>query len=161
MQGHRAGIVSRILADAIDLGVLLIALLAGYLAVSAVRFVVSPARFSFPRPATAIVGLIATAALIAGLTAGWTTTGRTPGKRLLGLRVVDRRGRRLRALLAFVRAVVSVVLPIELLWSAISARNESVADLLVGSSVIYDWKLRTPALAERRGPASADLDPSG
>ena len=63
----------------------------------------------------------------------------------LGLRVTGSQGRRLRLGLAFVRAVLCTVFPIGLFWIVLSRDNRSVQDLVVRSSVIYDWSQRSPA----------------
>jgi hypothetical protein len=47
---------------------------------------------------------------------------------------------------AFVRAVLCALFPIGLFWSAVSTRNESVQDLLVRTTVVYDWGLKLPRL---------------
>ena len=69
-------------------------------------------------------------------------TGRTYGAQVLGLRVVDRRGRRLVAAWAFLRAVLCVYVPLGLVWSAFSRENRSLQDLVLRTSVIYDWDVR-------------------
>jgi uncharacterized RDD family membrane protein YckC len=38
-----------------------------------------------------------------------------------------------------------VVFPIGLMWVLVSSRNRSVADIILGTAVIYDWGLVTPA----------------
>ena len=48
MQGQRAGVISRFLADAIDLLVIVAAVLVVYFAVSGVRFLLHPRRFTWP-----------------------------------------------------------------------------------------------------------------
>jgi uncharacterized RDD family membrane protein YckC len=85
------------------------------------------------------------------LTCGWTWTGRTVGKQVAGLRVVDRSGRRLSAIRALPRAVLCVLFPAGLLWILVSRRNASVQDVVVGSAVIYDWRYRPPPEITRRG----------
>ena len=143
-QGRRAGIVSRLIANTIDFGVTLVVLAAGYLGATAVRFLWSPARFRFPQPSTGL--LLAGGALImlVYLTLSWTTTGRTYGDHVLGLRVVSGRYQRLGLAEAALRASFCVVLPIGLLYAAISRTNRSLQDIVLRTSVIYDW-----------GPASA------
>ncbi len=81
------------------------------------------------------------------LTACWTASGRTYGDHLLGLRVVGWRGRRLRPVGALLRAVLCVLFPVGLFWILLSPENRSVQDVLLRSSVVYDWS-RTP-LRER------------
>jgi uncharacterized RDD family membrane protein YckC len=81
---------------------------------------------------------------VAYLTSGWTSTGRTVGKQVAGLRVADRSGRRLPIGRALVRAVLYVLFPAGLLWVLVSHRNASVQDLIVGSAVTYDWRYHPP-----------------
>ena len=48
----------------------------------------------------------------------------------------------MRLIGALLRAVGYVVFPIGLLWVAISPANRSVQDVILRSSVIYDWSAR-------------------
>lgn len=65
-------------------------------------------------------------------------TGRTYGGAVLGVRVLSAR-RRLLGRTRSLRAVACVLVPIGLLWVAISASRRSLQDLLFGSWVVYDW----------------------
>ncbi len=138
VQGQRAGLVSRTMANTIDISVLAVSLGACYLAVSGVMFVANPVRFSFPAPPRAVLVAVATALTTAYFTVWWMATGRTFGDQLLGLRVIDRRGGPPRTMVALVRAVVCLLFPLGLLWAA-GPRRRSVADLLLRTSVVYDW----------------------
>jgi uncharacterized RDD family membrane protein YckC len=151
-QGSRAGVVSRTLAAVIDLVVLLGVLGGGYLALAGVLFAIDPVRFSFPTPSRLVILGVAAVVLVGYLTECWTATGRTYGDRVLGLRVVDHRGRKLRLLTALARAVFCTVLPIGLLWTAVSAERRSVQDLVLRTSVIYDWSPHTHH--ETHGPGA-------
>jgi uncharacterized RDD family membrane protein YckC len=145
LQGEPAGLVSRVLAGTVDFCVVVVAIAAGYLGVAALRFLWNSRTFTFP---TASVGvLVAVYSVLLGLylAGSWAVTGRTYGDHLLGLRVVTRRGRRLPPGRAVARAVLCVVFPVGLFWVAASRRNLSVQDLLVGSSVVYDWAPAPPA----------------
>lgn len=150
MQGQRAGIVSRFLADAIDLLVVVAAVVGVYFAVSGVRFLLHPRSFSWPEASALNLGTLGWILLVAYLTIGWSNTGRTFGKNVLGLRVVaDRDGGRDTGLplwRAFVRAGLCALFPIGLFWSVISSRNGSVQDLVVRTTVVYDWGPRLPRL---------------
>jgi uncharacterized RDD family membrane protein YckC len=146
MQGQRAGVVSRFLADAIDLLVVVAAVVGVYFAVSGVRFLLHPRGFSWPEVSTLRLGTLGWILLIAYLTIGWANTGRTWGKGVLGLRVVSSRDAGLPLWRAFVRATLCALFPIGLFWSAVSKRNESVQDLLVHTSVVYDWGPKLPRL---------------
>jgi uncharacterized RDD family membrane protein YckC len=136
-QGERAGIVSRVLANAIDLAILVVVLGAGYLGWSAWLFLRRGASFRFPTvtyQGTYIVGAIVLTLLF---TVAWSSTGRSYGDRLLGLRVTNRRGDRLGFAAAFIRAVLCVAFPPLLFWAIVDRR--SVQDLVLRTAVIYDW----------------------
>jgi uncharacterized RDD family membrane protein YckC len=145
-KGQRAGVVSRFLADAIDLLVIVATLVGVYFAVSGARFLLHPRQFSWPEPSALYLGTLGWILLIVYLTIGWASTGRTWGKSVLGLRVVSSRDVGLPLWRAFVRAVLCALFPIGLFWSAVSTRNESVQDLLVRTTVVYDWGLKLPRL---------------
>jgi len=138
-QGNRAGVVSRLLAGAVDLAVILAVLAAGYLAVSGLVFMIDPVSFRFPAPPRWLVLGAAAALTVVYLTGSWTGGGRTYGDRVLGLRVVDRRGTPLRPGRAVLRAVFCGVLPVGVLWVAVDADERSVQDLVLRTMVIYDW----------------------
>jgi uncharacterized RDD family membrane protein YckC len=144
MQGRRAGVVSRFLADAIDLGVILGILVGTYFAVVGARFLVHPRRFTWPEPSTMDLVTLGWVLLLAYLAIGWANTGRTFGKTVLGLRVVGRDGDRLSFPRAALRSLLCVAFPIGLFWCVVSRDSASVADLLVRSSVVYDWEPRFP-----------------
>jgi uncharacterized RDD family membrane protein YckC len=137
-----AGIVSRGLACVID-GVVLLALLgAGYFALTGVTFAVDPLGFRFPTPPRPAIGATALAVLVGYLTECWTTSGRTYGNHVLGLRVVDHHGHPLRLGRALARATLCALVPIGLLWAAVNTRRRSVQDLLLHTAVVYDWTTR-------------------
>jgi uncharacterized RDD family membrane protein YckC len=146
MQGQRAGVVSRFLADAIDLLAIVAAVVGVYFALSAARFLLHPRNFSWPDASALYLGTLGWILLIVYLTIGWASTGRTWGKSVLGLRVTSSRDVGLPLWRAFVRAVLCALFPIGLFWSAISSRNESVQDLLVRTTVVYDWGPKLPEL---------------
>jgi uncharacterized RDD family membrane protein YckC len=147
MQGRRAGVVSRVIADAIDFGIVLATLVGVYIAVAATRFLLHPRRFTWPEPSGLNLVTLGWLLLVAYLAIGWANTGRTFGKTILGLRVVGRDGDRLSLALALARALVCAAFPIGLFWCVVSARNASIADLLVRSFVVYDWEPRLPVVS--------------
>jgi uncharacterized RDD family membrane protein YckC len=87
---------------------------------------------------------------------GWSSTGRTIGKQVVGLRVVNAQGRLLRPLWALLRAIMCVVFPFGLLWCVVSHENRSAQDVLLRTSVIYDWNVRVPLRATRRSRSEQD-----
>ena len=112
-----------------------------YLGYAAVRFMRAPARFRWPTPTFPIMLLIVAMLL---LTASWASLGRTVGMRVMGLRLQTLRGGRMHLGRSFLRAVACLVFPLGLYWGAVSRRNASVQDLVLRTSVIYDWESRVP-----------------
>ncbi|MET0998429.1 MAG: RDD family protein [Marmoricola sp.] len=138
-QGHPAGLVSRSLANLVDGLLVVVVLVAGYVALNAVRFVADPQTFAFIDPSLGWIVLWALWVTVIYFTAAWAITGRTYGCHLMGLRVVGRRGGRVRPLVALARAVLCVMFPIGLLWCVVSPQERSLQDVLLRTSVVYDW----------------------
>jgi len=63
---------------------------------------------------------------------------------VMGMRVVNHRGRRLPVLTALARAAFCTVFPIGLLWCAVSRENRSVQDMVLRTSVLHDWSRHAP-----------------
>ena len=148
-QGQRAGMISRLLASAIDLVAVAGIIGAGYLAVSAVMFLWSPSKFHFPSLDRTWLLAAGGAVLFCYLSASWVVTGKTLGNRLLGLRVVNYQGEALRVPGAAIRAALCVVFPIGIFYVAVSRDNRSVADVVLRTSVIYAWGGDSSLAAER------------
>ena len=141
-QGHRAGLVTRAAAGAIDVGILIIALGALYLGITAFDFLLDPRNFSVPTPSSGLVYVVGCLLFTLYLAVSWMGNGRTYGNHVMGLRVVNREGRRLHPLTALGRAALYVIFPIGLLWVLVSGQNRSLQDLVLRTSVIYDWEVR-------------------
>ncbi|RFU22149.1 RDD family protein [Geodermatophilus marinus] len=138
VQGRRAGLVTRALANVLDVGVVLAVLAAGYAAVTVSAFLLAPRAFRFPAPPLSLLltcGAVVTAAYF---TVAW-TGGRTWGARVLGVRPVSASGRPLGWALATLRAALCVAFPVGLLWVAVSPSRRSVQDVVLGTAVVYDW----------------------
>jgi uncharacterized RDD family membrane protein YckC len=153
MQGAPAGLVSRLLANAVDALVAAVLLGLGYLGLVLFRLLTDRTSFQWPTPSFAALFVLFEVVLVAYFTLGWSATGRSLGKQVMGLRVVSRRGERMRFPGALLRALLCVVFPVGLLWAPVSRRSRSVQDLLLGSAVIYDWRRQMPA-ASSAGTAS-------
>ena len=141
LQGFRAGFVSRLAADTIDV-IVVVAIEFGLLLLATVI------RYLFTRdfkllglPTWLTLGIFWVIAVVY-LTSGWATTGKTLGKQVAGVRVVQASGGRLPSGRALVRAVLYAVFPAGLVWSLISRKNASAQDLLLGTVVVYDWAYR-------------------
>jgi uncharacterized RDD family membrane protein YckC len=159
---RRAGVVTRTLAAAVDAAVVAVAVALVYLAVVAARFAWSPLTFRWPAPSAPVSGTAFATVAVVYLTVAWARTGRSQGGSLLGLRVVSEQLGPLGWGRAAVRALVYVVFPLGLLWSAVSPTRRSVQDLLVRSVVVYDWHNDGGAhLVREARPAAAGRGGSG
>ena len=143
-QGHRAGLVTRLIACAVDGMVVLAVVLAGYAGLAVAVFLVKGRNFVFPN--TSLIFNLATifAVLVVYLSLAWAMGGRTYGSHVMGLRVVSSRAERLRPTRAVLRALLCAGLPIGLLWAAVNRKNLSIQDLILRTQVVYDWEPRGP-----------------
>lgn len=138
-QGRRAGLVTRLAAGALDVVLVHLLLALGYVVVNAVAYLARPRSFQLltaPRPALLVVAALGAITYLAGT---WWVAGRTWGDAVMGLRVVDRGGRSPGLLVAVLRAALYVAFPVGILWCAMTGSRRSVQDLVLGTSVIYDW----------------------
>jgi uncharacterized RDD family membrane protein YckC len=143
-RGSFAGIVSRTAAMVIDFAIVSVVLAVTYLVFTAVRFVLRPRSFTFPAPTLSSVTLVGALAAVIYFTICWTTSGRTYGDVLLGLRVVTRRGDRLHLIVAVLRALACVIFPLGLFWCGVDRSRRSLQDVLLRTRVIYDWPEHHP-----------------
>ena len=86
------------------------------------------------------------------LTGCWAITGRTWGSHVMGLRVVDRKGRRLRPTVALLRGLFCTFFPIGLVWCGVNPSRRSVQDIVLRTSVVYHW---VPAAGGQPTPGTA------
>jgi uncharacterized RDD family membrane protein YckC len=126
------------------------------------------------RAALAAVTLTAVVAVLVGLPVLWETLtrGRSPGKALMGLRVVRDDGGAIRFRHALVRALVGVFVDlwvsaglVALISSSVSSHGKRVGDLLAGTLVVRE-RIRlppapTPAMPPALAPWAATLDLTG
>jgi uncharacterized RDD family membrane protein YckC len=158
--GRPAGIVSRALAVAIDLGVVMVMGGGVLLTVAGVRFVLSPVSFRWPAPSWALSLLVGAVLATGYLTVAWATTGRTYGAAVLGLRVRSAGGGPLGWTRAGLRAALCVMFPPGLLWVVVSPRRRSVQDVMLLSVVVYDWR-DDAGLQKAPGPAESPVTDGG
>jgi uncharacterized RDD family membrane protein YckC len=118
-----------------------------YLGLSGVLLLLDPRGFSFPALDLLFSLTAAFVASVLYLTVAWWLAGRSYGDLVMGLRVLNPWGGPLRLSGAFVRAVFCVALPVGLLWVAVSRQNRSVQDVVLRTSVVYDWQAHGPAAA--------------
>lgn len=113
-----------------------------YAVTTGFAFLLHPSSFHVPPWLGWSIPVIGFVIVVPYLTLCWHGTGRTYGAALLGLRVVGHDGRRMHLIGALVRAIACIVFPIGVLWTAISPANRSVQDIVLRTSVIYDWSDR-------------------
>jgi uncharacterized RDD family membrane protein YckC len=134
--------VTRLLASAVDALSVTVALLVAYAGFNGVLFLISPRDFEFASASALLSVTTALLALVVYMTAAWSITGRTYGDHVMGLRVVGRRGQRVWLPTALLRAAFCVGFPVGLLWCGVSSSRRSVQDVVLRTSVIYDWRPR-------------------
>jgi len=157
-QGSAAGIVTRVAANTIDSLVVGGALIGTYAGVVAFVFVVSPRDFRMPDPSLIWLVIGFFDLLVVYLTAAWWISGRTLGDHVMGIRVVTGTRSRLRFGRALARAVLCACFPVGLVWCAVHRERRAVHDLVLRTSVVYDWLPRPrPAAVDD----AADLTPEG
>lgn len=132
-----AGIVSRGIGAFVDLLVVVLMLSGVYVGVLMTRLLLSVRDFTPPQPNLVFTatGFIVVSILYLGVC--WAISGRTAGSVVMGLRVVNRHGDRVRPSIALLRAVVCTFFAIGLAWVAVDGRRRSVADVLLRTRVIY------------------------
>ena len=153
LQGHRAGFASRVVADLVDLGVAWLLGLSVLAVAGVASYLLTGPPFQLPILPNWLDAGAGGAIAVVYLALTWSATGRSVGKQLAGLRVVDRNGRRLALWRSFIRALLYVLFPAGLLWVLASRRNASLQDLVVGTAVLYDW-----AYHPAEEPVAADDD---
>lgn len=146
LQRARAGIVSRVAADGVDFVIFQVLFGLMFVGYAFAHFLLTSKPFALPDPPIGVTSALQFLLLTAYLAWGWSSTGRTPGKALVGLRVVTDDGRPLGVLRATTRAALCVLFPILLAWALVSRRNAGIHDVLLRTAVLYDWRPRTPEL---------------
>jgi uncharacterized RDD family membrane protein YckC len=149
MQGQRAGFVTRVLAVAIDVGIVFLLYTATLYAYAVIHYLLTSKPLTLPTPDTWVRNLVAAGVAFAYLVSAWASTGRTLGAQVLGLAVVTDRGGPLSPLRAASRAIVCLLIAIpSLLWILVSKKNAALHDLICGTAVVYDWRGHALHMAE-------------
>jgi uncharacterized RDD family membrane protein YckC len=150
-QGTRAGFVSRAVAASIDVLLVFLTVLGTIAVVWMLSFIVDPISSNAPAaqqgerlPSVLAMVLYGYVLNVAYWTICWATSGRTIGNLIMGLRVVNFRGRHPRWFGAFLRASFCTIFPWGILWVIPSGANRSVQDVVLRTSVIYDWVISIP-----------------
>lgn len=161
LKGQYAGFVSRLLAYGIDITIVVVILIAlGWLVDTVSRLfptvLVDPENLF----QLAIAGVIIVVTAAFYYLFFWTLLGQTPGKMLLGVRIVSLDGSRLtfwQSLRRFVGYFLSaLVFYIGYLWVLIDNRRQGWHDKLAGTIVVYAWDARLGDLLADRIQGSAE-----
>jgi len=150
LQGRLAGFPSRVLADFIDVAIAFAIFVLIYSGLSILWdfFQSDTIQIKVQSPGINATGMGLTALIY--LTLGWASTGRTPGKQIMGLRAVRRDGTALHTGQALGRAALCVVFYPFVMWTVLfSRRNAGVHDMICKTVVVYDW---IPESAKRHLP---------
>ena len=139
--GRRAGFVSRTIAFCIDAMATVLIMLAGSVGFGLVLAVFNGDFNDAGRLSPGAV--LSIAPLVFGLycVVGWTLAGRTFGKALLGLRVVDRKGNHpslTRSIVRVLGYIVSSILWIGFIWIAFDSGRDGFHDKIARTHVVYD-----------------------
>lgn len=166
-QGDRAGLVSRAVAAVIDVLLVFAVVLLTIAVVWMVSFIINPANSADlgalevasnrQRRIPPVIVMVVYGYVLNVLywTVFWALSGRTAGNLIMGLRVINRRGDHPGWITSFVRALFCTVFPLGLAWVAFSHRNRSVQDIVLRTSVIYDWVVGIPWLRSDFEPDEA------
>jgi len=151
LRGHTAGFVSRLLAYTIDILVIVVTLV---FIVWLVETVSRMFQLAVLQDFAAIIQIIITSVAIIFIAAiyfifFWTLTGQTPGKMLLGVRVVNREGQEItfwQAVRRYIGYYISAfALYIGFIWVLFDNQRQAWHDKLAGTYVIYTWDARPGA----------------
>jgi uncharacterized RDD family membrane protein YckC len=145
LQGRRAGFVSRAVASGLDVLLVLCVYVGGYVIGSIAWDLFFSQSVSVTVPPHWLNATLVWVVLVAYLTAGWGTAGRTFGKQLMGLRVVRSDGSRLHLPRAFLRALLCATFFPVLLLALLDRRNRGLEDVAFATVVAYDWFPEAPA----------------
>jgi uncharacterized RDD family membrane protein YckC len=139
LQGLRAGFVSRAVASGIDVVLVLCVYALGVIMTNIAWDLFFSTTISVSVPPHWLNELLLWILLVAYLTAGWSSTGRTVGKQIVGLRVLQSDGSPLRLLRALCRALLCASFFPALLLALVNRRNRGIEDVAFRTVVIYDW----------------------
>lgn len=155
--GHYAGPVSRAVGVAVDVGIVFFAFTLGVAGIDLLSRVVLGLDVTDDRSGAGwLIGFLTWAFLY--VLVSLVVAGRTPGKGLVGLRVVSSDGTAITARRAFVRTLAfplsALALGLGFLGIVIGRQHRAFHDVVAGTAVVYDWGDRP---AELSAPLSAFL----
>lgn len=159
LQGHYAGFVSRLIATLVDIGILTaVNVVLAWAAIELLAYVGADVR-NCPdlESETPILAVLCHGALVVAMLVGtwgpavyalffWSTTGQTPGKAVMGVRVVRLDGKPMtvwtaaRRIAGYFLSLAAV--GVGFLVILVDDRRRGWHDRIAGTCVIYSWKAR-------------------
>lgn len=162
--GHYAGFVSRLIAFGIDLAVLSVVVISVSWFVSTsmkmLQFRAIIERIIDPYPVLQMIeafffsptfySLVTLTFIVAYYIFFWTIAGQTIGKAIMGIKIVNRRGKKLKlhqAILRYLGYYLSAVpFGFGFLWILLDDRRMAWHDKIAGTCVVYTWDARPDEL---------------
>jgi uncharacterized RDD family membrane protein YckC len=149
VSGHYAGPVSRALAIAIDIAASSALFALGSATLAWVARTTLSIEITPDRAAPVWIGIF-TIWLFLYFWVGLALVGKTIGKAILGLRVVDRNGSPLTPLRAGVRVIIQplsfALVGLGLVGAVVGRERRTLHDVVAGTVVVYDWGSRSAEL---------------
>ncbi len=146
LQGDYSGVVSRLLAFALDLVISSFLFTAALAAVNFSAGIVIGHPVHWSRSNSLVVAVISGVWLFVYFAYCWATTGKTPGMTLLGIRVVRADGAHAEPWRAAVRTLI-LPISVALFWLSlplvlVQREHRAPHDLIAGTAVVYAWDAR-------------------
>lgn len=156
LKGHYAGFVSRLVAYTIDIAIVVILLIVGGWLVQTVNSFFQ-LKLPFELPTLVLAAITGISAFLVSATYYiffWTLAGQTPGKVLLGLRIVGVKNDQITLWQAVRRYIGYYLSALALYagywWVLIDNRRQGLHDKLAGTYVVYTWEARPGAFMQAR-----------
>lgn len=160
LKGNYAGFVSRLIAYGIDVAIVAVTLIVLIALINTVLVLFGLEDLSAMETLLKILlsGAFALLFIASYFIFFWTFASQTPGKTLMGLRIVTKDGHPLtfgRAIRRMIGYIVSIaVIFLGFLWILVDNRRQGWHDKIAGTFVVYAWDARTGSyltqLAQRR-----------
>ena len=160
--GQYAGFVTRLVAFVIDLVIVTLLVILGSALIRLIETLLENIYLVRPGALTETVTTVVSVALSVGLLVAyyvgfWLAAGQTPGKRIMGVRIVRTDGGRVvlgNVVRRFVGYWLSFILFLGFLWILVDNQRQAWHDTLAGTVVIYSRPTPPELLAADLGRAS-------
>jgi uncharacterized RDD family membrane protein YckC len=148
LKGNYAGFVSRLIAFGVDVAVIAVTLVIITWLINTVLQLFGLEDFSALETIMKVLlsGLFALLYSAAYFIFFWTLASQTPGKTLMGLRIVTTKnqalttGRAIRRMFGYIVSIMALFLGF--LWILVDNRRQGWHDKIAGTFVIYSWDAR-------------------